>query len=630
MKISPIIMNKQLVLSALLSMQLSVYAGEDIEVFTVTGSHINHDISNNIAKVTIDAKSIAALAANSIADILTTVPGIDIFEQGGIGGLTYLSLRGGDPNFVVFMIDGVKVNDPTNSRGGAFDLGTIDPAIIEKIEIFYGSFSTIYGSDALSGIISITTKKAQASELAIASVKIGSNNMHAGMLHLNTDIANIANVTVTGSVQNNEASTFGDDFERQVFNTSLSSINNNNSHWQLGAYYSSGQSAYFPEDSGGDRLAIIRSPETRDYSQQNYAANLQQTISPKLKLNLSASLAQRKEMIVNPGIAEGLLNSVPAIDSSSDYKQFHVNSVVSYQMTENAILAMGASFIQEDGSMDSSIDFGFVVPANYTLKRKTKAIYAESSINATDKLNITGSIRYDDAEQLNINSKRLTSRYQLNNTSALSAEYSEGFKLPSFFALAHPFVGNDQLKPETSENYDITFEQAMTEQLNLRLSAYQNTYKNLVDFDPELFTNVNRVKIRARGAEWTVNYDALAMLNVSANISYNKIETFESDVVLRRRPQWKANLLVNYQALDTLSLLTHLTYNDNYYDSSVPTGMVNMAGDFKINMSTVWQVVPKVDLRLAIKNILDSKTEQAIGFKNEGRTLTASISASLW
>jgi len=623
-------MNKEKIflLSALWLAQVPTKASENIEVFTVTGSHISHNIANNIPKVTIDSQNIAALAPNSIADILSTVPGVDVFNQGGIGGLTFLSLRGGDPNFVVFMIDGVKVNDPTNSRGGAFDLGTIDPAIIEKIEIYYGSFSTIYGSDALSGVISITTKKAQDGELAIASIKVGSNNMLGGMLHLNTDVANIANLTVTGTVQNRAEGTFGDDFKRNIFNTSLSSINNINSHWQLGFYSSSGLSKYFPEDSGGNRLAIIRTPESRDYSQQNYFANLLQNITPKLNVTLSTALAQRKETISNPGIAAGLLDPVPAINSISDYKHWDINSVATYQINDNALLAIGASLTQEDGSMNSSIDFGYPVPANYMLKRTTKAIFIESSIDVTDKVNMTGSFRHDDAEQLNIDTIRFTTNYQIDNASSLSAEYSEGYKLPSFFAIAHPFVGNPQLKPETSQNYDVTLEHALSEKLNMRLSAYQNTYKNLVDFDPELFTNVNRSEVRARGTEWSVDYDALTQLNISGNISYDKINTFEDNVVLRRRPEWKGNLQFNYQPLKTVSLITHLAYNDNYYDSSIPTGMVSMEGGFQMNVSVLWQIKPKIALRFAIKNISNSKTEQAIGFENEGRSLTASLSSN--
>lgn len=87
----------------------------DIEVLSVIGSHIKQ---TNLPKITLSSDQIQALSVTSFADVLRGLPGIDISQQGGSSGLTFLSIRGGEPNFVVVLIDGVKVNDPTNSRGG--------------------------------------------------------------------------------------------------------------------------------------------------------------------------------------------------------------------------------------------------------------------------------------------------------------------------------------------------------------------------------------------------------------------------------------------------------------------------------------------------------------------------------
>ena len=143
---------------------------QDIENITVEGTHIENSVlMGAIPSITINKETIDALATNSIADVLRGEAGIDISKQGGAGGLTFLSIRGGDPNFVVILIDGVKVNDPTNSRGGAFDLASIDPALVESIQVFYGGFSSVYGTDALSGVVSIKTKGFQPGEIGQAS-----------------------------------------------------------------------------------------------------------------------------------------------------------------------------------------------------------------------------------------------------------------------------------------------------------------------------------------------------------------------------------------------------------------------------------------------------------------------------
>ncbi|WNC72811.1 TonB-dependent receptor [Thalassotalea psychrophila] len=599
-----------------------------IEVFTVTGTHIP-DTSDtaSLPKFTISAEEIAALAPNSFADVLAGVPGIDIFEQGGVGGLTFLSVRGGDPNFVVILIDGVKVNDPTNSRGGAFDLGTIDPTVIDKVDVFYGSLSTVYGSDALAGVISIETKKFSEQRNGTASIKVGSNGMYGGSVHFGVALAEIAQLSVIGSVQDGDDSTFGDAFERQEVIASLASMADSDSQWNLGFFYADGEAATFPEDSGGDRLAVIRDPEIRDFSQTNVNAKVQHSLSESIKLDFNSAWSKREEDISNPGIAPGVLDGVPAIDSISNYERLDLSATASYGISESAVIALGAAYAKEDGDMKSIIDFGFPMPADYTLERETESVFVEARLDPLESLHFTLGIRHDNTKQNDVTTARLISRYQLSSTSTISAQYSEGFKLPSFFAVAHPFVGNPELKPEQSENYDLSIDSNFfTGNLTTRFSIYKNTFTDLVDFDPIAFTNVNRSKVTAEGVEAYLAYQANEQLSLSGQFTYNKVDIDEVGVVLRRRPELKASVTANYQATEQLSFTGRLVANDDYYDSSVPTGMIELPGYNHLDLSAAWTPTDSLMFRLHAKNILDNDKEQAVGFNNTGRSLTLSLS----
>ncbi|NQZ90521.1 MAG: TonB-dependent receptor [Colwellia sp.] len=598
------------------------------EIFTVTGTHIpDSSDTASLPKFTISAEEIAALAPNSFADVLDGVPGIDIFEQGGVGGLTFLSVRGGDPNFVVILIDGVKVNDPTNSRGGAFDLGTIDPSVIDKVDVFYGSFSTVYGSDALAGVISIETKKFSEQRNGTASIKVGSNGMYGGSVQFGLAFAEFAQLSVIGSFQEGDDSTFGDAFERQQVIASLASVPDSESKWNLGFFYADGKSASFPEDSGGDGLAVIRDPETRDFSQTNLTARLQHSISETIKLDFNSALSKREEDIENPGIAPGVLDGVPAIDSISNYERLDLSATANYGISENAVIALGAAYAKEDGGMKSIIDFGFPMPADYTLERKTQSVFVEARLDPLQSLHFTLGVRHDKTQQNDVTTARLISRYQLSSTSTISAQYSEGFKLPSFFAVAHPFVGNPELKPEQSKNYELSIDSNFfTDNLTTRLSIYKNIFTDLVDFDPIEFTNVNRSKVTAEGVEAHLAYQATEQLSLSGQFTYNKMNIDEVGVVLRRRPEFKASVLVNYQASEHLSFTGRLVVNDDYYDSSVPTGMIELPGYNHLDLSAAWTSTNSLMFRLHAKNILDNDKEQAVGFNNTGRSLTLSLS----
>ena len=599
-----------------------------IETFTVTGTYIpDTTLEGRIPKISLSAADIAATASNSFADVLRGIAGIDIFEQGGAGGLTFLSIRGGDPNFVVIVVDGVKVNDPTNSRGGAFDLGTLDPALIEQVDIFYGGFSTLYGSDALAGVINITTKEIEDGKSAHISLKAGTNDVYGTNLHLGLTLADLARASINASYQDGDNSSFGSSFLRKEVIATIKSVEQTTSQWQLGSFYAQGQSHTFPEDSGGERLAVIRQPEKRDYSQHNLSALYKTTLTEKMAITFNSSWSKRIEDSSNPGIAAGTLDAIPAIDSKTNYKRLDVSTHSSYLFSPKVSMAIGLAYTDEDGSMNSVIDFGFPVPALYTLTRNTKSIFAEFGLDPSAKLHITAGVRHDNADTLSEITHRIIGRYQANETFLISMQYSEGFKLPSFFALGHPFVGNNNLKPERSKNYDFSVDgRFINERLTTRLSIYDNTFADLIDFDPIAFTNVNRSKISAKGAEISIAFNSTELFTIAGQVSYNKIDTFDVTAVMRRRPEWKGSIQVNYKPLDTLSLMARLSINDDYFDSSIPTGMVTMNGSNQVDMSASWQANSNINIRLNVNNIFENNTEQAIGFENIGRNMMLTLS----
>ncbi|MDX2368368.1 MAG: TonB-dependent receptor, partial [Colwellia sp.] len=341
----------------------------------------------------------------------------------------------------------------------------------------------------------------------------------------------------------------------------------------------------------------------------------------------TSAWSKRIEANSNPGIASGALDPVPAIDSKTNYKRLDVSAHASYHFSSQTSMVIGLAYSDENGSMDSIIDFGFPVPALYTLTRKTESIYAEFGLDPTDELQITAGIRHDNADTLSVTTNRLIGRYHINDKVILSMQYSEGFKLPSFFALGHPFVGNPDLKPERSKNYDLSIEgRLIKDKLTSRVSIYDNTFSDLIDFDPVAFTNVNRDKISAKGAEMSLTFNATKQLNIAGQVSYNKIDTFDTDTVMRRRPEWKGSFQANYSPLETLSLMARLTINDDYFDSSIPTAMITMNGSNQVDMSATWQANSSMNLRLNVNNILDNKTEQAIGFENTGRNVMITLS----
>ena len=128
---------------------------EPINVYSAYATPVNQDQTASSVTV-LTEKDFAQRNATYVSDVLKTVPGVAMGANGGRGALTSLFLRGAESNHTVVIIDGVKMN-PVN--GGGFDFGGLSLSNIDRIEVLRGEQSALWGSDAMGGVIYITTKK---------------------------------------------------------------------------------------------------------------------------------------------------------------------------------------------------------------------------------------------------------------------------------------------------------------------------------------------------------------------------------------------------------------------------------------------------------------------------------------
>ena len=111
------------------------------ERVVVTATRLAGKDGGNVA--VLDADMIAARNPGSVVDILRDLPGVFVQQSGGRGSVVSIFTRGAKPNFTLVLLDGVKANDPTNTRGGSYDFSTLDMNDIERIELVRGPASAI-------------------------------------------------------------------------------------------------------------------------------------------------------------------------------------------------------------------------------------------------------------------------------------------------------------------------------------------------------------------------------------------------------------------------------------------------------------------------------------------------------
>ena len=600
---------------------------------TVTGTVIKRaTVFEDVIKKSLSFDEIAALQPSTVLDLLQLIPGLDVSQQGGPGGLTFVSIRGGDPNFTVVMVDGVKVDDPTNSRGGGFDFAGLDPMMIESIDVFYGSHSAVYGSDALGGVISVTTKSTSTVLRGSGSLEVGTDDAWAGAANISGALSNSVGGSLSAVNRQGNEAVEGDSIKRQQVSAKLTGRHNfeNELDWGLNFFVSNADATAFPIASGGDQLAIIRAAEERQFEQYVAGGRIGGLARENWQINLAAGWAYYEEENDSPGIAAGVLTGVPPVTTNSDYERANVTLYNTFNLTNSFLLGIGAEGIHEKGTIDSVIDFGFPVPASFSKSRDTWSIFAEVAVDVTEQFKLLGSVRHDDVENIDSTNARIVANMDfIRARTSTALSYAEGFKVPSLFALGHSLTGNPNLKSETSKSYSLYVRQPVAGQdASVSMTFYYNKFNNLVDFDAATFSHVNRARATAKGVDLSVQAALGSKLQFTGRVGY--LDTKVNDGTrLERRPKWKGGATMQWKPDEKWLVTIQSHVRGEFYDSAIPTGGLLLDGFARIDAVIRWKATGKIDLKLNIDNIFDNSYEEVVGFSNPGVQVNFSVSGQL-
>jgi len=598
---------------------------EELETIVVTGSRVTDvlaDIPNATTVIGLD--QIAARNRASVLDLLRNVPGLQVTQPGGRGGIASVFIRGGEPNFTMVLIDGVRVNDPNNTRGGSFDFSTLNVEDIERIEIVRGPQSAIYGSDALSGVINIITR-GRADELGVGlHAELGEDDYERGAIDVSGPVAGAGGFSLQLAAVDDGEPTLGNTFESNSVTGKFSLGGDTGREIRLFGRYSDNEGTSFPEDSGGSRLAVIRELDRKSSTDLSVGIAGSLILGGGWQLDFNASRFDHEDSYVSPGVAPGVRDGVPPNGADSRLDRTSYTAHVIGDISDDMRATFGLDYYDEEGDSEGFVEFfpGLSIPAGFSIDRSVAGYFAEFRYQPAAGLSLLGSLRHDEPdEEPGETTTKLGALYDFNaGRTTLRFNWGEGFKLPSFFALASPLVGNPELRAEKSESTDIGITQRfMAGRLAATLTLYRNEFTDLIDFDPENFTNVNRTEVEAQGAELEMNYRPSETLSLYAEVVYLDLDVKDVQRQLRQRPDWRGSASVGWQPADRWQVQATWQYVGETWDSSIPTGGLILDGYDRVDAALTWMPTAELDVVLALDNALDENYEEAIGFPSPGR-----------
>jgi len=546
-----------------------------LEEVIVTANKVEQK-QNSTGKVVtvINAANLQANAGRSIAQILNEQAGLYLpGSVSNVGTVPSIYMRGASSGRTLILIDGMPVGDPS-MISNEFDLNLVPLNLIERIEILKGAQSTLYGSDAIGGVINIITKNKSIPVLSgdFSTGSYGTKKMnlqHSNTLGKFNYAVGYGNETATGFSAATDI-TGKNNFDKDGYANKNWFANINytfNQHWNLKA--STHQTSYNADIDYG---AFKDDKDEQFHNATKLTGFVLKYKKEKTVFQLQYQLSTQDRQYKNDSA-----DRINTIFEDNQYtgKSHYADAFYATSVSKNIQWIMGGDF--RYGSYQQTYasisEYG---PYNDNFKdtfQYQTALYSSLLINdASNKwvLELGGRLNKHDRYGTN-QTFTISPSYKLSSTFRLMASASTGYKAPSLYQLSY----NEQLKPEQSFNTEIGIDYK-TNPLFVRAVYYNRTIDNGIDFNYIDYNFFNYIQQKVNGLELEFNWKANEKNNFTANYTLmNGQETNQNRVTttdtitynyLLKRPKNSMGIQWTYQASPKLSFSMAARYISKRYD----------------------------------------------------------------
>ena len=560
-----------------------------------------------------------------IVDILRDVPGLAVSASGVRGSQTDLRVRGAESNHVLVLLDGIEINDA--AQGDAFNWAHLTSADVARIEIIRGPQSALWGSEAVAGVISITTKRAADGKTEVS---------------LFSEVGSFASRYVGGSVaaagegyhyrlSADRISTDGDNISRQ--GDERDGYRNYNIHFTSGyqlndAVELSAVARQTVASNQFDDVSFVTGlPEDAD----NFTDTRQKYFRLQADVQLLDGLLQQRYAYNQSKHANKNFNAgIAGTGSEARKRQLQLLNTLNW-WDNNQAASLLLEREEQDFSQRGPLQFG--LDPNQDRQLSTNSAALEYRISPTEALTLAGSVRYDNNSDFDsATTKRAEVVYRFNDAVRLRSNYGSAVKNPTLserFGFFTNFIGNPDLQPEEVKSWELGAD------FELGSSTLSLTY-----FDAELEDEINGFLFDATNGGFTarngdgishregaeLSFAAPVNDNVSLQASYTYTDATQpgavGDVNEVRRPRHIASLNLSWQISDALDLLFNTQYNGGHEDddfSSFPATRVDLENYTLVNTTVNYQLNPSVELYARLENLLNEQYEDVLGFQTLDR-----------
>ena len=644
---------------------------EDITVTTATKTEKNIDgVSASVIVVT--KEDIERISASTLKDVFEKIPSINAqfgrFPHPSSASKASVSIRGAGANGTLILIDGKRLSGETE---GPYELNRIPAAMIERIEIVKGSMSTLYGSDAIGGVINIITKKVDKNNSTL-DVKYGQNG------HGEAKEKNV-NFTTAGKKEDIKYKLFG-----SIIDTS--SYSKNKSYTQVATNPTTGAVLAANPQNGINGTNKVTFGD--DSNVKNIGTRIEKDLNDSVTLGVDLNYLDENREGTYIGSAQyaggGLIKNTPVnsednnrrFDVSSDlkyqinddlsgqtkvYRSYYkkrnettpitfagpvstkfsanvtidtIESNLTYSLNDSNIITTGVEFREE--TRDSSAINPVASSSDFITKKvKYESLFVQDEIALTDSLNATMGARYDKISNADNKATIQAGLVQkLTENTNLRANYAQGYRAPDIAELyvVSPSYkdgkrfGSDVIYGPKTTAYDLKPEQSQTFEIALS-NRLEKLFSEIVLFNTKIddkielvsygagnakyYTSENLDKVDIKGVELNLDYTLNDNADLNFNLTYLNTEDKSTNKELIFTPDLSASLGFNYKILSNVATNLSLRYLGEQYSDTQNSATTD---DYTlVDVGVNYDVNKTLTLYTGIDNIFDKKIEEELG-----------------
>ncbi len=573
-----------------------------LDPVVVTASRSPQRLDQLIADVTvIGPEEIARAGAQSLADLLQRQPGVQIVTSGGPGSTTGVFLRGANAGQTLVLIDGLRVS---SSSSGTTPFEAIPLDQIDHIEILRGPAASLYGSDAIGGVIQVFTRNGGGTFAANASAGYGTYNTSQFAAGASGGGGPWRYMLQGGYNQSSGFNAIG--------NPANFSYNPDQDGYRNGSASGSLAYSFAPEQ----QLSV-----QGFYSRMNAQFDGGPGFDDRTITTLQSYAAASRNRLTS--FWKSFLEAGVSIDDSSSQTAFgpllFKTTQRQYTWQNDFTLPMGAlsvAFTRREERLDTDADFAVT-------SRNTNAVVGVYQLQEGPNA-LQANLRRDDSSQFGgQTSGSFAYAYTIMPGLRASASYGTGFRAPTFNDLYYPGFSNPDLVPETARNFEVALRYANAE-LNAGVVAYKNRVRNLIVFECDASFNCapqNVADATLEGVTLELQ-TVIRETTVKASVDFSRPYDDATGNLLPRRARRYGTLGVT-QGFGPLQVGVQVTASSARYDDAANTR--RMGGYAIVNLNAEYALAPHWALFAVAGNVFDKHYELAADFNTAGANLFAGV-----